>query len=338
MSKNFYDILEINRSATQEEIKKAYKKLALIHHPDKGGDATVFQDIQAAYETLKDAEKKNLYDQMGHDMYINKNQQPNVNMHNHNINIHNIFTQMFNMSMNQNRNQSPDKFIQIDLSLEEVFKGVTQKMNVGIIKKCDSCKINCDKCNGNGRNVFIQQNGIFTIRQEVICDLCEGRGFFSTKSCTRCKGDFEYIVYHIIEFTVPSHAESGYKFKICEDVPKDYTLYIVVNILPHESFKRAGDDLIFTTNIKLCESIVGVDLTILVFGEEININTASQWGIIKPNTQYFINGKGMCNTSGNRGNLICIFEVEYPRLHKLTTEDKNKFRDLFSSMIDNTVN
>ena len=89
MSKNFYDILEINRSATQEEIKKAYKKLALIHHPDKGGDAKVFQDIQAAYETLKDAEKKNLYDQMGHDMYINKNQQPNVNM-NHNINIHNI--------------------------------------------------------------------------------------------------------------------------------------------------------------------------------------------------------------------------------------------------------
>ena len=330
MNKNFYDILELNNSASPDDIKKAYKRLVLIHHPDKGGDSAVFQTIQSAYETLKEPEKRGLYDRMGHDMYIAQNSGSNGAQNAHNINLHQMFSQMFNMNVNANHQQrGEDKFINIDVTLDEVFRGVQKTLNVGIIKQCSSCKTACNKCNGNGRIVFMQQNGVFIIRQEIPCDHCHGKGFLSAQACGECHGKYEYIADCQVEVIVPCFVNSGYKMKICEHISKNYTLYGVINITPHDLFKRVGDDLIFTTNISLCESIAGIDLVIPVFDEVLNIDTSMLWGIIKSGTQYTISDKGMYSVNGTRGNLICTMEIQYPKTY-LTTEIKQQFRELFS--------
>lgn len=330
MSDNYYEILGVNKDASEDDIKRAYKKLALKTHPDKnGGDDTMFKKINIAYETLSNTDKRRQYD--------NPHQMPHFG----GFHGEGIFEQLFNnfnMNMNVNINRQKRRgnhIYKVNISLRDAYKGISKILKVKLNKVCFDCKITCNTCNGSGMIFRIHQMGPLIQQIQNTCNNCSGSGIVNTNntSCQLCKGNGNYIVDETINIDVPKCTPTSHKIvfnklgeqaKTKDDEPGDLIVEVVVDEDPY--FIREDNNLIFKVKLTLVETFLGKDIIVPHFDEHLNINT-NMFGIINPNKRYHIKGKGLCNSS----DLIFVFEVIYPE-KIIDNYDRELLKNIFSNI------
>lgn len=314
-SSEYFRTLNLSESASDEEIKQAYRKLAREHHPDKGGDKDKFQKIQEAYEILSNPDKRNNLDS-------------NIQSDNMHFSFSHSF---FNFSQQQQTIQKQNYFYNLSITLEDVYNGTCKKLRLSRKLKCNSCSKKCNVCNGSGSVTKSLNMGIFQQTITQTCTNCSGNGSIKHgNECSLCNSTGEINDSQIMEIQISKGVEDkkeivfeGWGEQAKKDNEISGNFIVVINIEKHAIFERKNSDLIYTHELSLKESLIGKYITIPHFSGDIKINT-SGFGIINPNVQYTIFNKGMKDTEDKPGNLHIRFKIQYPT----KTLDNNQIQTL----------
>ena len=327
---DYYNILGLNKNSTEDEIKQAYRNLAKTHHPDKGGNKERFQEIQEAYDTLSDPQKKHVYD----------NPAPSFD---------NIFGGgfggggfggfPFNMfHQTQQNNKKSDHYHTCNIRLDDVFTGLKKTFNLKRNFKCKTCQKICTKCNGSGNNQQRIQIGPMIQIINQPCNFCNSSGKIKdSKNCDVCMNKGVIEEQKNIEIVIPKGVENNYRFT-CEewgeqpekDNEKPGDLIINIVIQKHDHFERKGLDLYYTYDLSFKESIIGKKINIPYFSNTIEADI-SEYGIINPTRDYIIFQKGLENVKGQKGSLYIKFNIKYQN-KILNTSESQELNNLFTKL------
>ena len=271
--RDYYEILGLNKDATESEIKKAYRKLVLEHHPDKGGDEEKFKEIAEAYDVLSTPEKKQNYDTYGHNG-------PQGSHTGHGYDMNDIFSQFGHMfgrrKQQQQRPRGGNIRLHIELSLEYVFTGIEKKIKFNRQKNCTDCNgqggsdfETCKLCNGQGVRLQVQQTTLGMMQTQVICNGCNGDGKNPKNKCVSCNGQGIKEGEEVVEINIPIGINETDMLKMngLGHAVKGGTngdLLIYVKIKEHKSFSR--DDSNLNLELKL-------NYHQLVLGDKVEIPT-----------------------------------------------------------------
>jgi len=305
---DYYKILEIEKDTSEEDIKKAYRKLALRYHPDKeSGNTEKFQEIQKAYETLSDPEKKRIYDLGGN---IDDN------------NIFDMFNNPFNngffkqgqghMNTHTTKKMSDFNYV-MNITLRDIYFGITKKLKIKrVFNICTQCNIKCNRCNGNGKIEQRIPMGPFQHIVQTNCHICNCNGYILKNEC-KCDKVEERIIEIVINRgdidRIIKYNGWGEQIKSYNDKPGDFIVHI--KILPDENFKRQNLDLIYNCKLTLKESLIGTKLKIPLFDGDFNFDIKGM-GIINPKIEYKVFNKGLIDKNNDTGHLLLHFEIVYP--------------------------
>lgn len=313
---NLYQVLGLEKSASADDIKRAYKKLAVQNHPDKGGDEKKFQEISNAYDVLSDPKKKQEYDSGG------------SNGNRFNGNHDDIFAHFF--GRRGGGPQPPQKCNDIlkpyKITLRDAFTGVKKTLKIKLKAfNLDKLK-SCDDCNGMGRIKNIRNMGVFQQVFEMQCNSCSGTGSKNLEESA-------YEIEKTLELNIPKGIHNNNKICIdgCGEQPKvknkkPGNLVFNIEIMNNDAFTRDKDDLHSSIKIDFISSLCGANIQFNIMDEDkITFNT-SQFNIVHPNKKYEFKGKGMpIQGTNKRGNLYIEFDVEYPTL---TEEQKKGIKEI----------
>lgn len=351
MTHKLYDVLGVSKDTSKEDIKKAFRKLAVQHHPDKGGDPEKFKEIAHAYEVLSDDQKRTEYNHLG-DEGLAMNQGGGGGFHH--MDPHHIFEQFFGGGMFGGdifgggmhgggappRVRRNDQLHQMRIALQEAYHGLTKHMRIGITKTCMRCKETCAACQGRGNITDMRRMGFFTQMMTRPCDMCSGTGQMNRGKleCQDCKGKTTYQEEKRVELVIPPGVQHGHQVrmeglgeqpKAEGDMPGDLIIQLMIQEDAH--FKRNGDDLIHTVNITFAEGVIGKKVSIPHFGGVIELDT-SEYGIIQPEKPYYIQDKGMPMMGGKGyGKLQLQFRMHYPQ-KKWSDEEKSRLQECFTGL------
>jgi molecular chaperone DnaJ len=250
---SFYDVLGVNENATADEIKKSYRKLAVEHHPDKGGDEEKFKKISEAYDVLGDEDKRKKYD--------HQRKNPFSNMGGGGFNP---FEDLFNsFNQGQRRQTVPDKVIDLELTVVESYNGVDKTINYSRKHSCKSCSSTggerkaCQKCQGHGFITMRVGNGMFVQMVRQTCDVCNGEGSQLIKKCNTCNGSGTISEFETISVNIPSGADEGQFFKLQGkgDFHKGIygNLILKIKVVSVNNFEKSLNDLIYNAYLNLEE-------------------------------------------------------------------------------------
>lgn len=344
MSKNYYDVLGVSHTAEKDALKKAYRKLAMKYHPDQNQDnaeaEAKFKEVSQAYDVLKDPQKKAAYDQYGHDAFTQSGG-------GHGGaggfgNFSDIFEDMFGGGGGGGgRTAGPmrgsDMQFQMDISLEESFKGKEAKIRVPAIEKCKTCNgsgakgsggaQSCSSCNGNGR--VRAQQGFFTI--ERTCPTCNGEGQIIKDPCTPCHGAGRIKKEKTLQVNIPSGIDQGRRIRLAGEGEAGYKggppgdLYVLVGVKSHKFFKRDGANLHCRVPIPMTTAVMGSAIEVPTIDggrSKVKIPEGTQTG-----QQFRLKDKGMTVLkSSSRGDMFIEIYVETPV--NLDKKQKKMVKDL----------
>lgn len=325
MSKrDYYEILEISKDASKDEIKKAYRKMAIKYHPDKNaGDKEAeekFKECAEAYDTLSNDEKKRKYDMFGHQEIGGRSNMSASD-------IFNMFGDIFGGRQPQNQRILKGQDIRITekFSLEDLYFGTTRKVKYkrnSVCKKCNGTggedKQKCDKCNGLGQIIETQQIGSMIMQQVRPCHVCNGTGEIVVKPCKKCDGKGIELSDEEFEVQVPAGAFNGGILIIQGKGHAikggiDGDLQILISEKPHDYYERKGSDLKYYLDLSYPEIVLGCEKEIpTIEGGKVKIKIKE---LSQPNTILRLKDKGMVShETGERGDLHIQLGVEIPEL------------------------
>lgn len=319
---NPYSVLGISNDSSKEDIKKAYRKLAMKYHPDKGGDPKKFQEINNAYEELT-SEKKSSMEQ-GFPFGFG----PNMGGEGPDI-----FETFFGHNRQHQSRQPHIKTLkkQIKISMEEAYNGVKKTLNIKNEQNCD-CLVKCNKCKGFGYvTLQIKQNighgfMVQTVRSQ--CNECKN-GYTSAMNCNKCNNSGKTYTDKRIEINIEKGVETG-KSYTRENVIDDTVIIFIIYIETQPNFQIDNkNNIIYKQKISFVDSIFGTTLFLKhPSGETIEVDTRQFSNILTESQPHVIKGKGMTSTS----NYIVQFKIDYP---KIKTDDKlkNSIRQKFNELI-----
>jgi molecular chaperone DnaJ len=278
---SFYDVLGVKENATADEIKKSYRKLAVEHHPDKGGDEEKFKRISEAYDILGDEDKRKKYD--------NQKNNPFSNMGGGGFNP---FEDLFNsFNQGQRRQTVPDKVIDLELNVVESYHGSDKTINYSRKHSCKSCsstggeRKNCQKCQGHGFITMRVGNGMFVQMVRQTCDVCNGEGSQLIKKCNTCNGAGTVSEFETISVNIPSGADEGQFFKLQGkgDFHKGIygNLILKIKIVSVNNFEKNLNDLIYNAYLNL-EEIQRDVITIPHPDGDVTVNLPKVFDTSKP--------------------------------------------------------
>lgn len=343
----FYDILGVSPNASDLELKKAYRKGALKHHPDKNPSpeaAEKFKEISSAYEVLSDPNKREVYDQYGEDG-LNGAGGMGGGMGG---GMEDLFSQFFGggsgFGGGQQRPRGPQKGKDIrhtiSCSLEELYKGRTLKLALSKTVLCKTCDgkggkdgavKKCTSCNGQGIKFVTRQMGPMIQRFQTTCEVCSGEGEIidAKDRCKTCSGKKTTSERKILEVNIDAGMKAGQSIVFSGEadqlpgiIPGD--VVFVVDEKPHDTFTRKGDDLYYEAKIDLLTALAGGEFAFKhISGDYIKVDIIPG-EVISPGSVKVIENKGMpIRRMGNYGNLFVKFEIEFPQKN-FTSEDNLK--------------
>jgi molecular chaperone DnaJ len=337
--KDLYEILGVSRDASAEDIKKAYKKLAIQYHPDKNpGNKEAeekMKDINHAYSTLSDEESKRKYDMGGSDM--------GHGGFGFGFDPFDIASRMAGFGFGgRRRGQQKGRDIKIELAitLEEIYRGVSKKIRFNHSVGCNTCsgtggkETNCEVCKGQGVMTQIIDTQMGRMMNQRICGSCNGSGKIITDPCKKCNGIGSEVKSEVIDINIPQGCENGHTFivKGGGDFMKNGVsgdLYVVISEIPDITTQRQGNDLIKKITLSYIDFIIGNEYILETFDGKIKINIPE---LSEVGDNLRIKGKGF-KRNGLVGDMIIILELTLPKQinekeKELLTEIKNLKKQL----------
>lgn len=342
MSKDYYQILEVDRGASADEIKKSYRKMAMKYHPDKNPDnpqaEEKFKECAEAFDVLSDPQKKQEYDTYG---TVGGN---NGNPFGGGFNMDDIFSRFgdfFNFGGGNQRQvrRGSDLRIKTNVSLQEVINGVDKKIKYIRQVKCNTCDgyggkdlTNCGMCQGTGQRRVVQNTPFGQIQQIVTCTSCSGIGQITRTNCNNCRGQGVVPKEENLDIKIPKGAVNGVNFNMSgygnwakNGQPGD--LHILVEETPDSEFKRENNNLVYDQHISIIEAILGKEIKLKTPNGELKFT-------IQPGTTHGkvlrIQGKGVpdLNYNGQVGDLFIKMNIRIPQ------SINNKEKEILESLKD----
>ena len=357
--RDYYEVLGIGKSASDDEIKKAYRKAAVKHHPDKeGGDESKFKEISEAYEVLKDSQKRQRYDQFGHagvggnsgggasggnpfGGFGGFNGQ-NVNFDFGDGGLGDIFGQFFGGS---NRKQGPkrgrDVEATLQLSFEEAVFGVEEKIELEMNDECSHCHgitvepgydmKTCPTCRGAGQINRVMNTIFGPIQQNVTCETCGGTGKVPEKTCTVCRGKGIERRKRVINLKVPAGIDDGATIRLREHGEaigngQKGDLYVNIRVKAHKIFTREGDIILSQQHIGMIDATLGTEVDVDTVDGKVRMKVPAG---TQSGTDFKLSNHGVPHMrSDRRGPHIVSIIVDIPtKLSKKQKELLEQFED-----------
>ena len=339
MAKNYYETLGVNKSASKDEIKKAFYKLAHKYHPDKKeGNEAKFKEVNEAYQVLSDDGKRSKYDQFGSadaegfggsqsgfegfDFSGFQNGDADFDFGN----LNDIFSDFFGGGMGGRREvrRGRDISIEVQISFSDAVFGTDRKILITKTSTCSTCSGSgaktgskmetCKHCNGQGKIHETKRSFLGTISSTKTCEVCLGSGEVPKELCEKCKGKGVLRQEEEISIVIPAGIRDGEMIRMTgmgEAVSKGTggDLYIKINVAPHPVFKRDGNDLVMTLNLKLSDALLGTEYPIETLDGEIKVTIPEG---VSVNEILRVRGKGVPISKNKRGDILIKLNIKLP--------------------------
>lgn len=356
MSKrDYYEILGVGKDASADEIKKAYRKAAIQHHPDKeGGDETKFKEAAEAYEVLKDANKRQRYDQFGHAGVGNDAGAggpfgggfggaggQGVHFDFGDMGLGDIFGEFFGggRSRGQGRQtRGRDVETAVEISFEDAVFGTEKELHLNIQDTCEHCKgktvepghslKTCDTCKGNGQVVQNMRTIFGNIQQATICPTCKGTGKIPEKVCSVCHGKGTQARKQTVKLKIPAGIDDGATIRLREhgeaiaNGPKG-DLFVHIRVKAHKKFTREGTLILSEEHVDMVDAALGTEIDVETVDGPVRMKVPAG---TQSGTDFKLSAHGVPHLRGEtRGAHIVTLIVDTPT--KLSKQQKDLLKD-----------
>lgn len=355
--RDYYEILGVGKEASADEIKKAFRRAAIQHHPDKeGGNEEKFKEINEAYEVLKDPSKRQRYDQFGHagvgssaasdgNPFGNGfgGQGQNVHFDFGDLGLGDIFENFFGGGGQRGgprQARGRDVETRVDISFEDAVFGTTAELKLDIDDTCEHCKgtttepgtelKTCDNCQGSGQVINVMRTIFGNIQQAAPCPKCKGTGKIPEKVCSVCHGKGTQRKTRTVTLKIPAGIDDGATIRLREhgeavaNGPKG-DLYVNIRVKPHKKFTREGDLILSEEHISMVDAALGTEIDVETVDGEVRmkIPAGTQSG-----TDFKLSNHGVPHLRGTtRGSHIVTIIVDTPdKLSKRQRELLEEFQ------------
>lgn len=360
MPRDYYDILGVDKNASADELKKAYRKLAVKYHPDKNPDNKVaeekFKEAAEAYSALSDPEKRQRYDQFGHDGLKQNAYGGGGGFSGQGMSMDDIFSQFGSIfgdafgggggfssffggsAQHQSSSRGSDMRVNLRLSLEEIYSGSKKQIKIKRFESCSAChgeggtgKHTCPTCNGYGK-VRERVNSFFgQMMSEKICPQCGGSGSVVDTPCNVCHGEGRVKLDATVSIDIPEGVQDGNYMTLSGEgnAGKQGSgrgdLIVIFKEKEHELFTRSGNDVVVSCVVTWPQAVMGDDIEIPTLSGKVSfkLNPGTEHGKI-----YRLRGKGLPVLHGHRhGDQLIQIKIETPR--QLEKTEKNLIKELY---------
>ena len=352
MAKNYYETLGVDKKSSQDEIKKAFRKLAQKHHPDKGGDEATFKEITEAYATLGDEKKRREYDAYGQSFGggagaggfggFDPSQFAGFGQGGVEFDFSDIFGDIFGAATGgrTRAKRGRDISIDIEITFKESVEGTKREVLLTKVSKCDTCHGDgakpgtemktCDTCNGAGRIHEMRNTPLGPLSSARTCGACEGSGKIPKEKCSTCSGHGVLKKEQEIVIPVPAGIDGGEMLRMSgmgEAIKGGHSgdLYVKVHVKPHPVFHKEGMHLVMNMPMKLTDALLGTTANITtVDGKTLEVKIPP---MSSPEEVLRLRGKGVTLENGS-GDLLIKLTTTMPK--KLSSKAKKAIEELKS--------
>lgn len=342
--RDYYEVLGVGKEASADEVKKAFRKAAVEHHPDRGGDEAKFKEINEAYEVLKDADKRRRYDQFGHAGVGGNGGNPfggfggqgqNVNFDFGDLGLGDIFSSFFGGGPRQSRQaRGRDVEAAVEITFEQAVFGTEVDLKLQLDDTCEHCKGNTvepgyelktsDQCQGSGQVVSVTRTIFGNIQQAAHCPTCHGSGKVPEKACSVCKGRGTQSKQQTIGLKIPAGIDDGATIRLREhgeaiaNGPKG-DLYVNIRVKAHKHFTREGDLILSEEHIDMVEAALGTEIEVATVDGPVRMKVPAG---TQSGADFKLSGRGVPHLKGgSRGAHIVTIVVDTPI--KLTKQQQD---------------
>ena len=352
--RDYYEVLGVDKNASEAEIKSAFRKLAKKYHPDVSKEpdaAEKFKEAQEAYAVLSDANKRRQYDQFGHSAFDQMGGAGASGFDFSDFDFSDIFGDIFGSgfgfggrSSNRSR-RGNDTLVRIDLTFEEAVFGCKKDVKIDTMVECDSCngkgghgEKTCQTCHGSGQ-VTSEQRTIFgSFATRSTCQTCHGKGVTYDTKCSKCHGEGRIRENKTVEVKIPAGVDTGNKLRLNGKGEAGVNggpngdLYLEFKVKSHPLFERDENDVYLTLPITITEAVLGCkkDVPTLSGTVKLSIPAGS-----KTNDKHRLKGKGIADPqTGRKGDMYVIIDVHIPK--KISRDQKKLFEALSKTKLDDS--
>lgn len=354
--RDYYEVLGVGKGASPDEIKKAFRRLAVQHHPDRGGDEAKFREINEAYEVLKDDSKRKRYDQFGHagvgssaasdgNPFGGFGGAQDFSFDFGDLGLGDIFGSFFGGDTGGARRgrkaRGQDVETTIEITFEQAVFGTEVDLSLTMQDTCSHCSGTtvepgyslkaCDNCGGRGQVVNVMRTVFGNIQQSAPCPKCEGRGQIPEKVCSVCHGKGTQRRNQVVRLKIPAGVDDGATIRLREHGeaiahgPKG-DLYVNIRVKPHKKFTREGDLILSTEHVGMADAALGTEIDVdTVDGPvRMKIPAGTQNG-----TDFKLSGHGVphLNKNSRGAHIVTIAVVTPTKLSKTQKEILAQFKE-----------
>lgn len=357
--KDYYEVLGVDKNASEDEIKSAFRRLAKKYHPDVSKEenaAEKFKEAQEAYAVLSDAEKRRQYDQFGHSAFNNNGAGGFSGFEGFDFgNVSDIFDDLFEgMGFSTGRSRrgnvnaprkGADLLHHINLEFEEAVYGTKKDIKIDVDEECEECHgkggfdaKSCSECHGSGTITKEQRTMFGSFLTKTVCPYCKGSGTIYEKTCPECRGRGKVANRKTITVTVPAGIDNGHRLRLAgkggtgTNGGPNGDLYLEFSVRDHEYYQRVEDDIYIELPLTITEAVLGIkkEIPTLYGNVDLTIPAGTQNG-----EKMRLRGKGVENiNTGRKGDMYVITKIIIPE--KLTRDQKRLFETLDETELDNS--